>query len=66
MIAPIQYRAVSPYLEGDAGVWEVWLTASGGDAKLLSSGPIQIPSGERRTVLLVDTQEGPRFVVIGL
>jgi Domain of unknown function (DUF4397) len=60
------YRAVSPYLQGDAGVWEVWLTAPTGGAKLLSSGPIQIPSGERRSVLLVDTQEGPRFVVMGL
>lgn len=66
MATPIQYRAASPYLEGDAGVWEVWLTAPGGGAKLLSSGPIQIPSGERRTALLVDTQEGPRFVVMGL
>jgi hypothetical protein len=66
MVTPIQYRAASPYLEGDAGVWEVWLTAPGGGARLLSSGPIQIPSGERRTVLLVDTQEGPRFVVMGL
>ena len=57
--------AASPYLQGDAGVWEVWLAAPNGGARTLSSGPIQIPSGERRTVLVVDTDEGPRFVVLG-
>ena len=66
IMTPFPYRAVSPYLQSDAGVWEVWLTTPSGGAKLLSSGPIQIPSGERRSVLLVDTQEGPRFVVLGL
>ena len=60
------FRAVSPYLQSDAGVWEVWLAAPNTGAKLLSSGPIQIPSSHRRTVLVVDTQEGPRFTVIGL
>lgn len=65
-IAPFRFGEVSPYFEGAPGVWEVWLSAPGGSAKLLSSGPIQIQSGERRTVLLVDTQEGPRFTVMGL
>jgi hypothetical protein len=66
IMAPFPYRAVSPYLQSDAGVWEVWLATPNTGAKELSSGPIQIPSGERRTVLVVDTQEGPRFVVLGL
>jgi hypothetical protein len=66
IMTPFPYGAASPYLESDAGVWEVWLTAPGGGTKLLSTGPIQIPSGERRTIVLVDTQEGPRFVVMGL
>lgn len=64
-IVPYGFGNISPYFESAPGVWEVWLTAPTG-AKLLSSGPIQIGSGERRTVLLVDTQEGPRFVVMGL
>jgi hypothetical protein len=66
VLSPFPYRTASAYLEGGAGVWEVWLAAPGSGPKLLSSGPIQIPSGERRTVLLVDTEEGPRFVVMGL
>jgi hypothetical protein len=66
IMTPFPYRAVSPYLQSDAGVWEVWLTPPDASTKLLSSGPIQIPSGERRTVLLVDTEEGPRVVVMGL
>jgi hypothetical protein len=65
VMTPFPYGAVSPYLQSDAGVWEVWLSAPNGGSKLLSSGPIQIPSGEHRTVLLVDTQEGPRCVVMG-
>ena len=66
IMTPFPYRAVSPYLQSDAGIWEVWLTAPNGSSKLLSSGPIQIPAGERRTVLVVDTEEGPRIVVMGL
>ena len=62
---PVRNGEASPYLESTAGVWEVWLAALDG-TKRLTTGPIQIGSGERRTVLLVDTQEGPRFVVMGL
>jgi hypothetical protein len=47
IMTPLAYGAASQYLQSDAGVWEVWLTAPGGGAKLLSSGPIQIPSGDR-------------------
>ena len=66
VMTPFPYRAVSPYLQSDAGIWEVWLTSPDASSKLVSSGPIQIPAGERRTVLLVDTEEGPRIVVMGL
>jgi hypothetical protein len=62
---PFSFGAVSPYLRSDAGVWEVWLASPAG-AKLLSTGPIQIPSGQRRTVLVVDTEGGPRLVVMDM
>lgn len=64
IMTPFQYQATSPYLQSDAGVWEVWLTPVNGQTKSLSTGPIEIPSGERRTVLLLDSAGGPRFVVI--
>jgi hypothetical protein len=64
IMTPFAYQATSPYLESDPGVWEVWLTSSNSSAKTLSTGPIEIPSGQRRTVLLLDSAGGPRFVVI--
>jgi hypothetical protein len=56
--------SASPYQQSEPGVWEVWTTAVGSEAKAASSGPIQIPTGERRTVLLLDSPAGPRFVVV--
>jgi len=56
--------SASPYVQSDPGVWEVWTTATGSAVKTASSGPIQIPTGERRTALLLDSPAGPRFVVV--
>jgi hypothetical protein len=64
IMTPFPYQATSPYLQSDPGTWEVWLTAAGSQVRTVSSGPIQIPSGERRTVLLVDGAGGPRFTVV--
>jgi len=64
IMTPFPYQATSPYLQSDPGTWEVWLTAAGSQVRTVSSGPIQIPSGERRTVLLLDGASGPRFTVV--
>jgi hypothetical protein len=64
IMTPFPYQATSPYLQSDPGTWEVWLTAAGSTVRTVSSGPIQIPSGERRTVLLLDGASGPRFTVV--
>jgi hypothetical protein len=64
IIAPIASGTASPYLESDPGVWEVWTTAVGSATKTASSGPIEIPEYGRRTVLLLDSPAGPRFVVV--
>jgi hypothetical protein len=61
---PIPIGMASSYLESDPGVWEVWTTAVGSEAKTASSGPIEIPDPGRRTVLLLDSPAGPRFVVV--
>jgi len=61
---PFPPNTTSPYLQGDPGVWEVWISPPGSEAKTLSTGPIEIASGERRTVLVLDSPGGPRFVVV--
>ena len=64
-ITPVASGTASPYLESDPGVWEVWTTAAGSPTKTASSGPVEIPEHGRRTVLLLDSPVGPRFVVVG-
>jgi hypothetical protein len=64
IMTPFPPGAVSAYQESDPGVWEVWTTAVGSATKTASSGPIEIPTAERRTVLLLDSPAGPRFVVV--
>jgi len=61
---PFPCPPASPYLQSDPGVWEVWTTAPGSATRTASSGPIEIPDGARRTVLLLDSPDGPRFVVV--
>ena len=64
IMAPFPPDATSPYLESAPGVWEVWISPPGSQAKAVSTGPIEIASGERRTVLVLDSAGGPRFVVV--
>lgn len=64
MMSPFPSGTASSYLEGDPGVWEVWTTALGGTTKTASSGPIEIPALFRRSVLVLDSPAGPRFVVV--
>ena len=55
IMTPFAYLAASPYLQSDPGNWEVFVTPANGTAKLATSGPIAIPSGEHRTVVLLDS-----------
>lgn len=52
---PFPYLATSPFLESSAGKWEVFVTRPGSSVKLLSTGAIDIPSGGKRTVVLLDS-----------
>lgn len=44
------------YVQSDAGAWVVWITPVTNSASTIATtGPIDIPSGQRRTVALVDS-----------
>jgi hypothetical protein len=64
IMTPFVYQATSPYLQSDPGNWEVFVTAPGGGAKLATTGAVNVPSGERRTVVLLDSAGTLRFRVI--
>lgn len=55
IMTPFAYAAESPYLQSDPGNWEVFITAAGSTAKLATTGAVNIPSGERRTAVLLDS-----------
>ena len=63
---PFPYRTTSPYLQSDPGTWEVFVAPAGssGSPKVATSGPVVVPSGERRTVVLLDSAGVLRFRVI--
>jgi hypothetical protein len=61
---PFVYRAMSSYIQSDPGSWEVWVTPVGSNTRLATTGPITVPSGERRTVVLLDSAGVARFQVI--
>ncbi|MGZ8455267.1 MAG: DUF4397 domain-containing protein [Gemmatirosa sp.] len=63
---PFPYRTTSPYLQSDPGTWEVFVAPAGssGSPKLATTGPVNVPSGERRTVVLLDSAGVLRFRVI--
>ncbi|MDB4891540.1 MAG: hypothetical protein JWL61_3395 [Gemmatimonadetes bacterium] len=64
ILTPFVYGATSPYLQSDPGHWEVFVTAPGGGVKLATTGAVNVPSGERRTVVLLDSAGTLRFRVI--
>lgn len=60
---PFDYQAVSAYLQSDPGTWEVFVSSwSGGVPELsdtlLATGPIEVPAGESRTVVILDGAGG--------
>lgn len=66
IMTPFAYRETSPYLQSDPGTWEVFVAPAGsnGSPKVATSGPVLVPSGERRTVVLLDSAGVLRFRVI--
>ena len=64
IMTPFVYQATSPYLQSDPGAWEVFVTAPGSTTKLATTGAVVVPSGERRTVVLLDSAGVMRFRVI--
>jgi hypothetical protein len=60
---PFNYQEASPYLQSDPGTWTVLVSSwSGGvpvlSDTLLATGPIEIPAGESRTVVILDGESG--------
>ena len=54
-----------PYLQSDAGAWRVWITPTmDANVKLHDTGPFVIPSGERRSVVVVDSAGALRLRVL--
>lgn len=56
---PFNYQETSPYLQSDPGTWTVLVSSwSGGvpvlSDTLLATGPIEVPAGESRTVVILD------------
>jgi hypothetical protein len=64
IMTPFDYLATSPYLQSDPGGWEVFVTRPGSTARLTSTGLVQIPSGEKRTAVLLDSAGVLLFRVI--
>jgi len=64
IMTPFPYGATSPYLQSDPGAWEVFVTPPGGGSKLATTGAITVPSGEKRTVVLLDSLGVLKFRVI--
>jgi hypothetical protein len=65
IMTPFNYLDTSPYLESTPGTWEVFVTRPGSTAKIATSGAVDIPAGERRTVVLVDSLGVLRLRVLG-
>ncbi len=59
---PFDYGNASPYMESTAGTWTVYMSTAQYDAggipvqqdTLYSSGPIDVPAGQSRTVVFLD------------
>jgi len=56
---PFNYQESSPYMQSDPGTWSVFVSSwSGGVPELsdtlLATGPIEVPAGESRTVVILD------------
>jgi len=64
IMTPFDYKATSPYLQSDAGSWEVFVTRPGNTNKVATTGSVSIPGGDKRTVVLLDSSGVLLFRVI--
>ena len=55
---PFNYRDASPYLQSDPGNWTVVVTPKDQTTQLYSTGSINVPAGQARTVVLLDASGG--------
>lgn len=54
-----------PYYQSDAGAWSVWITSTADwNTRLHETGPINVPSGEKRTIVVVDSAGKLRLRVL--
>lgn len=63
-VSPFSYLAQSPYMQRDAGTWEVYITEAGTPNMLLTTGSFPIESQGRRTIFLIDSASVPVFRVL--
>lgn len=69
---PIRPREVTPYMESDPGDWQVLVSTETRDPggipvladTLLETAPIPVPTGQTRTVLILDKEGGGVTAVI--
>jgi hypothetical protein len=54
-----------PFFQSDAGAWNVWITPiNNPGSRIHETGPIEIPSGEKRTIVVVDSAGTLRLRVL--
>ena len=52
---PFPYLATSPFLESASGIWEVFVTRKSDNARVATTGNIQLASAQRASVILMDS-----------
>jgi hypothetical protein len=61
---PFPYLSTTPFVQSDSGAWEVFITAAGSTTPLLTTHVFRIPSGGKRTVVLLDSSGTMIFRVL--
>lgn len=55
---PFEYQAASPYLQSTPGTWTVVVSHENQSDTLATTGPVAIPAGASRTVVIIDDGAG--------
>jgi hypothetical protein len=61
---PFPYLSTTPFVQSDSGAWEVFITPAGSATPLLTTHLFRIPSGGKRTVVLLDSSGTMIFRVL--